>query len=127
MESRKVSVGNLVCLLLTGCAVMFYAVPVTNADDTFQCCLAGWKSVRGVVICNRPCCEGYSTRHAVLPALGQVTYCSKEPMASSDSSSYAMIPPNVMAANRGQPVGDSPLTDKLKTRSTRPRYFNYRL
>ncbi|OQV21674.1 hypothetical protein BV898_04249 [Hypsibius exemplaris] len=49
-----------------------------EADDTFTCCMAGWKSVRSVVMCPRPCCDGYSLRAATVPSLGPVTYCSKE-------------------------------------------------
>ncbi|XP_055346781.1 uncharacterized protein LOC129594198 isoform X2 [Paramacrobiotus metropolitanus] len=46
-----------------------------SADDSFMCCMSGWKSVRGVVLCPRPCCEGYALRSSILPALGPVTTC----------------------------------------------------
>ena len=43
----------------------------------FQCCMSGWKQVKGVDLCIGPCCDGYHEVIEYPPILSEVVYCKK--------------------------------------------------
>merc|ERR1712073_212354 len=48
------------------------------ADDSFQCCMKGFKRVGEVEICPRPCCQGYHEVVEHAPFLDPVVYCKQD-------------------------------------------------
>merc|ERR1712051_143474 len=52
------------------------------SDDSFECCMAGWKRVGSVDICSAPCCPGYREVVENPPYLQAVSFCVKDPKAN---------------------------------------------
>merc|ERR1711894_370634 len=48
---------------------------VVISDDSFECCMAGWKKVGSVDICSAPCCPGYREVLEKPPYLQAVSFC----------------------------------------------------
>jgi len=47
-------------------------------DDTFVCCMGGWKEIHGTVLCSAPCCPGYEEKVERPPLLAPLVYCRKQ-------------------------------------------------
>ncbi|KAK3870465.1 hypothetical protein Pcinc_024292 [Petrolisthes cinctipes] len=66
-----VRVGSAVLVLL-----VYLTLPAAS-DDRFTCCMAGWKVLRGVKLCDAPCCHGYEERVVKMPLVGSPVLCHK--------------------------------------------------
>ncbi|XP_067138990.1 uncharacterized protein [Centruroides vittatus] len=62
-------------IILYLCLFLFFKKTV--ADDAFTCCMAGWKMLKNIVICDAPCCLGYMEKVATPPLFKPVVYCTK--------------------------------------------------
>ncbi|XP_071549662.1 uncharacterized protein [Panulirus ornatus] len=65
------SLGNMGVTLILACLIF------ASADDRVTCCMGGWKMLRGVRLCDAPCCPGYEERVVDLPLLNSPAICHK--------------------------------------------------
>lgn len=72
--------------------------------------MAGWKEIRGVIMCPGPCCNGYEERVMDLPLLQRSTVChklTKEEIAQRQNLEALMK--EKLIANKTQTVNAVPL------------------
>ncbi|XP_063845050.1 uncharacterized protein LOC135091377 [Scylla paramamosain] len=61
----------------TGFLFILAQLTLLLADDRVTCCMGGWKTVRGVTLCSKPCCAGYEERQVRAPFLVSPVVCHK--------------------------------------------------
>jgi len=64
--------------------------------------MAGWKRLRGLSLCDPPCCEGYVERVVHPPMLQTATFCQKV-AEEPEPQGIRMIPPIMRARNNVDP------------------------
>jgi len=69
------------------------------SDDSFECCMAGWKRVGSVDICSAPCCPGYREVVEKPPYLQAVSFCVKGFIASAEIQNSKSIIQNPKSKN----------------------------
>ncbi|XP_022249731.1 uncharacterized protein LOC111087425 [Limulus polyphemus] len=53
---------------------------IISADDSFTCCMGGWKSISDISVCNAPCCSGYEEKMSQPPLFAKpLVYCAITP------------------------------------------------
>ncbi|KAK2705859.1 uncharacterized protein LOC136029825 [Artemia franciscana] len=66
-------------LTLVGATILISIGVGVTSDDSFTCCMGGWKALRQVILCDAPCCLGYAEKFIQSPFLTPAIFCEKSP------------------------------------------------